>query len=226
MTLQMVGTGANSVGSAGPVGRSRVGRDLCRNSFAGLDFHFSEVLVTVANPTVTWPARLATRGAVATLLSIGAMLVIWHTAYRSLEIQISAVLIDAVTSSGVYVAPQRQTVYFGLGTDHALGLRMTPECTSAFLVVPLLGVGAAMLGLRPRIAGRVLASLAVAVAVLVAVNQLRVLALVGLIDAFGRSRGYYLGHTLFGSMISVFGGAAALVLFVWLSTRTPKGARR
>jgi hypothetical protein len=27
---------------------------------------------------------------------------------------------------------------------------------------------------------------------------------------------------MFGSFISVFGGAAALVLFVWLATRSPK----
>jgi exosortase/archaeosortase family protein len=165
---------------------------------------------------------VTTRFAVAALLLAAAGLVVWHTAYRALEIRLAALLIRATTSSGVYAAPQRQTVYFGLGTDHAIGLKITPECTSAFLVVPLLLIGAAMLWLRPRIAGRVLASLAVAVVALVLVNQLRVLTLVALISDLGRDRGYYLGHTLLGSMVSVFGGAAALVLFVWLSTRGPR----
>jgi len=153
------------------------------------------------------------------------MLIVWHGTYRSLEIRLAAVLIDLVTSAGVSVVPERQTVYFGLGTDHAIGLRITPECTSAFLVVPLLVVASAMIALRPRITNRVLASLGVAVVVLVLVNQSRVLTLAALIAAFGRDRGYYLGHTLFGSMVSVFGGAAALVLFVWLSTRTPRAER-
>lgn len=183
--------------------------------------------MTLASPTVTRPSqRYLTRLTVGALLAAGVMLVVWHRTYRTLEIRVSAWLIDLVTSAGVYVVPERQTVYFGLGTDHAIGLRITPECTSAFLVVPLLVVAAAMVGLRPRITRRVLASLGIATVVLVLVNQLRVLTLVGLIDAFGRDRGYYLGHTLFGSMVSVFGGAAALVLFVWLSTRGPRPAER
>lgn len=180
--------------------------------------------MTFASPTLTSPSphqKYLSRITVGVLLAIGVALVAMHSAYRSAEIRMAAVLIDLVTSSGVEVVPGRQTVYFGLGTGHAIGLRITPECTSAFLVVPLLVVAAAMLGLRPRIARRVLASLGIAVVVLILVNQLRVLTLVWLISSFGRERGYYLGHTLFGSMVSVFGGAAALVLFVWLSTRTP-----
>ena len=168
-----------------------------------------------------WQVRLT----VVALLAVSAALVFWHGFYRSMEIRLSGLLINLTTTSGVYVVPQRQTVYFGLGTDHALGLRISPECTSAFLVVPLLLVGATMLGLRPRIAGRVLASLGLAVCVLVVVNQLRMLTLVALISQLGRGRGYYLGHTLLGSMVSVFGGAAALVLFVWLATRAGRHER-
>jgi exosortase/archaeosortase family protein len=67
-----------------------------------------------------------------------------------------------------------------------------------------------------------LLSLAVSAVVVIAVNQLRVLAIVGLVNWLGVDKGYYWGHTLLGSMVSVFGGAIALVLFVWLSTRKPK----
>lgn len=164
--------------------------------------------------------RLLARCTAAALLAMSIALVCWHAVYRALEVRIAAVLIGALTSAGVAAAPQRQTVYFGLGTGHAIGLRITPECTSAFLVVPLLAVAAAMLWLRPRIIRRVLAAAAVGTAVLVLVNQLRLLTLVALISNFGRERGYYLGHTLLGSMVSVFGGAAALVVFVWVATRT------
>src|SRR5438034_961777 len=99
------------------------------------------------------PATLATRCVVGLLLVGSVALVAWHGAYRSLEVRLSGLLIGATTSAGVYVVPGRQTVYFGLGTDHAIGLKITPECTSAFLVVPLLLVGAVMVALRPRITG-------------------------------------------------------------------------
>ncbi|HEY0636085.1 MAG TPA: exosortase P [Pseudonocardiaceae bacterium] len=182
--------------------------------------------MTVATPAVASNGPvLPSRIVVGALIALSGALIVWHGAYRSLEIRLSGVFIGLVTSSGVHVAAHRQTVYFGLGTDHAIGLRITPECTSAFLVVPLLLVAALMLGMRPRITRRVLLSLGAAVAVLVLVNQARMLVLVWLISDFGRDRGYYLGHTLFGSMVSVFGGAAALVLFVWLATRGPRAAR-
>ena len=121
------------------------------------------------------------------------------------------------------MAAERQSLYFGLGTDHAFGLRMSPECTSAFLVLPLVVVGAVMIALRPRIRNRVLVALAAAVVAVVVVNQVRILTLVGLIDGLGTDRGYYWGHTMLGSMVSVLGGAAALILFVRLATRKPQG---
>jgi exosortase/archaeosortase family protein len=154
------------------------------------------------------------------LVAAAAGLVLAHRAYRTAEIVLSGLLLDALGSDGVEVVASRQTVYFGLGTDSPLGLRMTPECTSAFLVLPLLLVGAVMIALRPRITRRVLVALAVGGLAVVVVNQFRVLTLVGLVKWLGVDTGYYWGHTLLGSMVSVFGGAAALVAFVWLATRT------
>lgn len=159
------------------------------------------------------------RVVVVALVVAAAALVPAHAAYRAAEITLSGLLLDALGTDGVAVVPGRQTVYFGLGSDTPLGLRMTPECTSAFLVLPLLVVGAVMIALRPRISRRVLVALAVAGTAVVVVNQFRVLTLVGLVKWLGVDTGYYWGHTLLGSMVSVFGGAAALVAFVWLATR-------
>jgi exosortase/archaeosortase family protein len=156
------------------------------------------------------------------LLLAAAALVVWHRAYRTVEMLLAGGLIRLFTSDGVYVAAARQTVYFGLGGDRPFGLRMSPECTSAFLLLPLLVVGTVMIVLRPHIARQVVGALGIALVVLVVVNQLRLLMLVGLVNWLGSDRGYYLGHTMFGSFISVFGGAAALVLFVWLATRSPE----
>ena len=165
------------------------------------------------------PERL-NRVIVVALVVAAAGLVVAHRAYRTAEIVLAGSLLDVLGSDGVEVVAARQTVYFGLGSDTPLGLRMTPECTSAFLVVPLLAVGAVMIALRPRITRRVLFALAVAGTAVVVVNQVRVLALVGLVEWLGVDRGYHWGHTLLGSVVSVFGGAAALVAFVWLATRS------
>ncbi|KAA2255505.1 exosortase P [Solihabitans fulvus] len=158
-------------------------------------------------------------------LAVAVGLVLAHRAYRTAEVTLAGELLRLVSRDGVYVAAERQTVYFGLGSGTPLGLRMTPECTSAFLVLPLLVVGAAMIALRPRIGRRVVGALVVAALTVIAVNQFRVLTLVGLVHWLGVDDGYYWGHTLLGSMVSVFGGAAALVLFVWLSTRRAKAER-
>lgn len=165
--------------------------------------------------TPAWPKALA-----ALLLGIAAALIIWQRWYRTVEMMLAGGVIRLFTSDGVYVAAQRQSVYFGLGSDTPFGLRMSPECTSAFLLLPLLLVGAVMIVLRPRVTRQVLFALGVSVVALVLVNQLRMLLLVGLIDWLGTDRGYYLGHTMFGSLVSVIGGAGALVMFVWLATRT------
>jgi len=172
----------------------------------------------VSSPPVRRSA-LPSRVVVIALLGAAAALVLANQAYRNAEITLSGFLIGVVGSDGVAVVPDRQTVYFGLGSDTPLGLRMTPECTSAFLVLPLLVIGAVMIALRPRVTRRVLLALAAASVAVVVVNQLRVLSLVGLVEWLGTDDGYYWGHTLLGSMVSVFGGAAALVLFVRLATR-------
>lgn len=176
------------------------------------------VASTFARP-IPWHRALAVA-----LLLLAVSLVVWQRAYRTVEMTLAGGLIRLFTSDGVYVAAQRQSVYFGLGGDTPFGLRMSPECTSAFLLLPLLLVGAVMIVLRPRITRQVIGALGIAVVALILVNQLRLLMLVGLIDWMGTDRGYYLGHTMFGSLISVIGGAAALVLFVWLATRSPKKA--
>nr|WP_216217674.1 exosortase P [Amycolatopsis aidingensis] len=160
--------------------------------------------------------------AIAAVLAILLGLVLVERAYRALEITLSGVLISIVSSNGVHVAGARETVYFNLGGDDPIGLRMTPECSSVFMLMPLLLVTSVLLWLRPRRAKRLIVSLLIAGAAVIAVNQIRVLAIVGLVDWLGVTEGYYWGHTLMGSLVSVLGGALALVLFVWLATRKGK----
>ncbi|MEQ0562961.1 exosortase P [Amycolatopsis sp. NEAU-NG30] len=167
-------------------------------------------------------SRFPLVAALTALAAAGAVLVLAERFYRELEVRLAGAILDVITTSGVYVAGDREAVYFGLGGTTPFGLRMTPECSSAFLLLPLLVVSMAMVYFRPSNARRIFFSLGISALVVVLVNQLRILTIVGLVHWFGTDEGYYWGHTLLGSMVSVFGGAVSLVLFVWLSTRKKK----
>jgi len=171
-----------------------------------------------------FPQRTALFGVLGVLVA-GVLLVLVERAYRELEVQLAGAILRVVTSSGVYVAGSRETVYFGLTSATPFGLRMTPECSSVFLLLPLLLVTAALLWFRPRNARRLFFALGISVLVVILVNQLRILTIVALVHTFGTDQGYYWGHTLLGSMVSVFGGAISLVLFVWLATRKTKAEK-
>ncbi|WP_410668885.1 exosortase P [Amycolatopsis sp. cmx-4-68] len=149
----------------------------------------------------------------------GVVVVLAERFYRELEVRLAGAILDLFTTSGGYVVPDRETVYFGLTGTAPFGLRMTPECSSAFLLLPLLVVTMAMMYFRPANMRRLFFSLGISALVVVLVNQLRILTIVGLVHGFGTDEGYYWGHTLLGSMVSVFGGAVSLVLFVRLATR-------
>ena len=183
----------------------------------------TERTTLTANTATDRTSALPHRLLIGLLLAFATALVLLHRAYQAAEISLAGLVLHVVTSSGVYIDAGRETVYFGLGSPTPLGLTMTPECTSAFLLVPLVVVAAVLVALRPGIARRVLASLLLSALVLVIVNQLRILTLATLVGWLGTDRGYYWGHTMVGSLVSVFGGAIALVLFVWLATRGGSG---
>lgn len=182
--------------------------------------------MTTAGPIPATKFNFPTKLLIVSLAAFAACLIIFLRFYRTAEVILSGRIIRLLSPYQTYVDTNRQIVYFGLGGPDPLGLKMTPECTSALLVLPLAVVAAVMIFLRPQIGRRVLISLGIATIALIIVNQLRMLLLCGLVSWFGTDHGYYWGHTLLGSIVSVFGGAIALVLFVWLSTkdgRKPRG---
>jgi exosortase/archaeosortase family protein len=175
--------------------------------------------VAVASAPNSGATRLPLVIALGALAAVGAVIVLAERLYRELEVQLAGGILNVVTTSGVYVAGDRESVYFGLSGAAPFGLRMTPECSSAFLLLPLLVVTMVMVYFRPANARRLFFSLGISALVVVLVNQLRIFTIVGLVHWFGADEGYYWGHTLLGSMVSVFGGAVSLVLFVRLATR-------
>lgn len=135
--------------------------------------------------------------------------------FRGGEAALSSQVVAALAHTRTSAVPGDAVLYFGLGTNKALGLKITPECTSAFLIAPLVAVAAVMVRLRPAVNRRVLGALAIGTLMLILTNQLRITVVVWLVQWLGPDTGYYWGHTLLGSTVSVVGGAISLAVFVW-----------
>ena len=125
------------------------------------------------------------RAVVVLLVAVAAGLVLTRRLYQAVQLDLAGLVTDA------------PTVHSG------------SECTSAFLLVPLLLLVSILVALRPRFVRRALAALGFTALELVAVDQLRVLAAAG-------SLGWL------SWLLGVFGGLAAPMLFVWLTVRREK----
>ncbi|GAA3437239.1 exosortase P [Kutzneria kofuensis] len=146
--------------------------------------------------TTTPHGRAPSRAVVVLLVAAAAGLVLAHRLYLGIE----------TAPAGLVT----QTVHLG------------QECTSAYLLVPLLLLTSVLVALRPQATRKALVALGFAALALIVSDQVRILTLVGLISWLGVDTGYFVGHTLLGSLISAAGGAAALVLFGWLIVRREK----
>jgi exosortase/archaeosortase family protein len=135
--------------------------------------------------------------------------------FRAGEAALSSQVVAALAHTRTSAVPGQAVLYFGFGGDSVLGLKITPECTAAFLIAPLVAVAAVMVRLRPAVTRRVLGALGIGVLLLILTNQLRITVVVWLVQWLGPDTGYYWGHTLMGSAVSVVGGAISLAAFVW-----------
>lgn len=148
---------------------------------------------------------------------------------RSAEAAAGEQVIGWVTTGETALHWERAIAFFGLGTEHAMGLRITAGCSSALLIFPLLLLGAGfMLGGRSTVP-RILAGTVVGAAVLVVTNQLRLCLIAWASQSWGLD-GFGWSHTVFGSVLSLVGvGASVTALYLIAmqrrEPRAPSGPR-
>jgi exosortase/archaeosortase family protein len=130
------------------------------------------------------------------------------------------VAIGAATVTG-HVAGS-PTLWFTYKPGLLIGLDVTPECTVALLTIPFLLATAALVWARTSPANSLVAVTAAA-AVLMVANQLRILTIVWFIRALGFSSGFYWGHVIVGSAITIFAIVASLAVFTVLAVRRRGG---
>ena len=106
------------------------------------------------------------------LAGIALSLMVFQYQFRHLEAYVAGHLYGLVTP--VLAASQAPIIWFGLGTARAYGLEITPDCSSALLIVPLCGLGILLMIPRRLPVGRVAKALTVSAVVLVTGNLLRI----------------------------------------------------
>jgi len=148
------------------------------------------------------------------MILVAIALVVFQAQYRYLEALLAA---QVYRGGGVetFTTPGRAVVVFRLNDVRTYGLEISPECSSGFLIVPFVLIGAAML-LRRRVKPwRVVVGVAMVGVLMVAANQLRVGLIAGLIDAFGIEDGYQWGHLILGSLLSILFLGISGALLLW-----------
>jgi len=171
--------------------------------------------------------------AIVVLTGLAALLLIFQYQFRHLEAAAAARVYSVIMPT--LAAPTAPVVWFSLGTPSAFGLVITPDCSSALLIVPLCVLGMGLAILRKLALRRVCAGLLAAAALLVTGNLVRIGLIAEMVRWYGIGTGYQLGHLVFGSLLSVVCTAASLATLTlivsgrgtrWAARGLPHGRRR
>jgi exosortase/archaeosortase family protein len=151
------------------------------------------------------------------LIAVVIVLVAFLRVFRSVEAEMAAHLYGAGTPTAVDF--HDAVVFFGLGQPGGFGLRITPECSAALLIVPIALVAVGLLA-RPRVRWyRALAGFLAASLVLIVSNQLRLGVIAWAVNTFGLKSGFEWSHVVVGSVISLAFAVGAMYILVWITAR-------
>jgi hypothetical protein len=160
-----------------------------------------------------WPGRAA---AIAALALTASALLVFEYQFRHLEAVTASAMIGLMTPT--LAATKAPIIWFGLGQPGAFGLVITPDCSSALLLVPLCLLGIGLMIPRRLHAGRVAGGLGGAAVLLIGGNMARIGVIAVAVRIAGLGLGYQVGHLIIGSLVSIICIAASLVFLAWTIT--------
>jgi exosortase/archaeosortase family protein len=145
---------------------------------------------------------------------------------RGFEARLASHVIAVVTGQPAGSIPQTPTFWFTLTPHQEMGLQITQECTVVLMTTPFL-VATAFLVWRRSSTVRPVVACVVSACMLLVVNQLRILTIIMFVLHMGYGGGFYWGHTLIGSLITIAGGSLTLVVYGLIAIRrgTPRRSR-
>jgi exosortase/archaeosortase family protein len=159
--------------------------------------------------------------------SLAAVAVKENYGLRGFEAGLASHVVAFVTSMPAGPIPQTPTFWFTVAPHHEMGLQITPACTVVLMMTPFL-IATAFLVWRRSSAVRPVVACVIAIGMLLIVNQLRILTIIMFVVHMGFGGGFYWGHTLIGSLITILGGSVTLVVYALIAIKrgTPGRGRR
>lgn len=148
------------------------------------------------------------------LAACGVLLMMNHDLLRQGETILAGVIANPFTPGEMYVSAATHTFFWGMGTADMHGLRVTAECTSAFLLGPLFIVAGLVLTAGRIGTVRILVATIIASTILVLANQTRLALIAWATANWGVDEGYQWSHTVGGSIVVGIGVALALIAFL------------
>ncbi|MFJ3176567.1 hypothetical protein ACIPJK_38245 [Streptomyces roseus] len=143
-----------------------------------------------------------------------------QAAVRQAEAATSSFLVNT-GHLGLYPAESLgSTVFLQMSPIEVRGFTFTPECSSAFLIAPLLVIAGGMLAFYRRVSVYRLVGAALAAGiVLYAANQLRLVMIAQFVKHWGVADGYPLSHRVLGSILVLGALLVAYMSFFVLACR-------
>jgi|SRR5579884_900986 len=152
------------------------------------------------------------------LFAAALALLVWEARFRVTEAAVSAWVIRLLRVRPAHsLGPN---VIFPLG-HRWVGFALTLSCSSALLIVPFVVIAAVLLAFQRVPRARALVALAVASAILFAVNQLRLVVIAASMLWWGFVTGYQRSHVLLGTALSTIGVIVGIIIFVWMLVEDP-----
>lgn len=171
-------------------------------------------------------ARRAGRGGVGLgMAAAGVAVLVGAHVVRATEASFAAVLVGSATTSSTYVAKGSSSFYWLMGTSDARGLRITPECSIAYVVGPLLVISGLLALIRRLPLRRVALAAVVAGVVIAAVNLLRIVMVALAVTRYPSERAMWWWHVVIGSLVSLGGIGVGLALLVRITFGSPSRHR-
>jgi len=169
------------------------------------------------------PVRRLTRLDAVLITAAGIGVLATETHMRQVEASVSAFVLR-ITHLAPVAHPTGSAVIF-TQDNHWVGYSIAAGCTAALLIAPFFFVSAALL-LSGRVSvRRGLIALLIASALVWAVNQLRLLLIAASMQLWGFRTGYNRSHVLAGGVLSTFGVAIGIVLFLAVMIRERPSTR-
>jgi exosortase/archaeosortase family protein len=144
----------------------------------------------------------------------GVEVLVHRLRYRSYEAVVGGWVSHLLIGTTMAVYRPQATFFLNTGTRRAFGITVSPECTSATVTALILVATAAVMIVGGASVRRSITAAIAATATFAACNLIRLVVIATSTDLWGTKGGFHWTHVWAGTFITVFGGIAAVAVYL------------